>query len=832
MTEAQAAASMKRRQFLKLAAGAAFTGASASLLASCQPQDKPEDSGGGEGAAGTPAIEYDSVVRSVCSPNCVGSCGVNVFVKDDTIVKIEPGEYPDDAYRRVCLRGISNALQRVYSADRVKYPMRRVGERGAGEWERITWEEAIDTIYEKMQANIEAYGPTSNAFFGMSGNYGTTSQKIDGMMAATYDATSFSNLGIMADNAATMGFYSPLGVFQEANCWDDLIGSKTIMMFGCNYAESLLNDMHFVFDAQEAGASLVVVDPRFSRTAAKADWWVPIRPGTDAALAMGMMNHIVGIGAHDEAYIRAYSTGAFLVDTATGKFARSGENYLVWDESAGAAVPIAALPAGVKPTYPSVACAGDIPDECVVPETAALYGEFAVEADGASVTAKPAFQLIVESLEPYTPEAASAICEVPAEDIVRLAEMYVNEGPCSLRVSQGLNRYYNGCTPFRALIQLAAITGNIGKEHANINWANGTLIRFPAALSPEMATPYPGHKAQAMYGTRWIDQVSTQQPWPIKLLWTHIYGWGTQGPDWNRVVNEALPNLDFLIVSEQVMTDAALYADLVLPVTSYYEEPFDIIGSWTSMHLQVREQAISQQWEAKTDYQVAQMLAERFGILEDTLWALEPKELLRTYAVEGSLIPEFNTMDFDELVEKKVLEANFPEHHIAFKDLRFPTASGKIELYVESLSDFGEATATFYEPVESNRSEKAATYPLTFMNTHSAFSTHSQHTILPWINELAPEPRLEISPTDADARGIKTGDLVEVFNDRGSYQVKALVTPQMKPGCLNQFQGWWSRHFPEGHYSTLLHMTFNPAQDAVIESNFSPYDTLVDVRLV
>lgn len=643
---------MKRRQFLTAAAGIVAAGATASVLTSCAPAAKKDESE--RKPVGTGQPEYDKIARSVCAPNCVGSCGINAYVKDDTIVKIEPAEFPDNRYRRMCLRGVSNAMQRVYSPDRIKYPMKRVGERGSGEFERISWEAAIDLIHEKMQKNIDTYGPTANAFLGMTGNYGVFPQIIDGLLASTYDATQFTNFGIMGDNGCNMGFLPPLGVQQDSSSWEDLIGSKAIIMFGCNYAETNMQEMHFIFDAQESGSKLVVVDPRFSRTAAKADWWIPLRPGTDAALVMGMMSYIVAQEKHDKAYLRTYTNGAFLVDVATKKLVRDGKDYLVWDEKAGKAVPIAALSDDLKPAYPSVKVTGDVPESAKVPQTAALQGSYSVVVGGATIEAKPAFQLIVDSLAEYTPELASAICEVPADDIVKLAELYVNETPASLRVSQGTNRYWNGHLPTRALIQLAGITGNIGKPHANINWAGGSLMRILFSLAPTAVTPRPGHKASPLPGSQWYDIVAHQKPYPVKMLWTHNYGWGTQGPDRNRMIKEVFPQLDFIVVSEQVMTPGACYADLVLPVTSYYEEPFELLTSWSNMYVQVREQAITQQWEAKTDYQVAQMLAEKFGILEETEWKLDIEEYARKHIIGESVAPEFSSIDFDELMKKRL----------------------------------------------------------------------------------------------------------------------------------------------------------------------------------
>lgn len=204
---------INRRSFLKLSGSVAAAAAIPQVLTACSPSGK-DDSKKSENAVGTAQPEYDKIGRCTCAPNCVGSCGINAFVKDDTIIKVEPADFPDTNYNRICLCGISNAMQRVYSPDRVKYPMKRVEgtERGAGEWERISWEEAIDLIHEKMTTNIEKYGSTSNSWITMVGNYGIVPQCFSAMMANTYDGTQWTNFGIMGDLGCNMGWIPTMGI--------------------------------------------------------------------------------------------------------------------------------------------------------------------------------------------------------------------------------------------------------------------------------------------------------------------------------------------------------------------------------------------------------------------------------------------------------------------------------------------------------------------------------------------------------------------------------------------------------------------------------------------
>lgn len=798
-----------RRGFLKASA----VGATALALPGCTKVFSP---------APTPVVEEEEivkkvvdpyegakVVRTVCAPNCTNSCAHNVFVKDDRIVKVEPGEFPNPEYNRICLKGISSAMQRTYSPDRVKYPMKRVGERGEGKWEQISWDQALTEITDKHKEIAEKYGPAANSFMNMTGDYGAHIQGIAGRVANTVGGTHISNLGIMGDLASNIAYLPTLGVLQEGHSWEDLRGAKVIIVFGGNFAETALNDYHFIADALEAGAKLIVIDPRYSRTAAKADWWIPIRPGTDAALALGMMNVIINENLQDDDAIRNYTTGPLLIRKDTGKLIRekdlggSSEDTVVWDLSSNKAA---------------------VSKDATNP---ALTGSYIVEIEGKQVECMPTHQQLLDTVAEYTPEKASEICEVPAEDIRKLAMMYAQESPAAIKITQGTQRYYQGHLTFRAVIALGAICGNIGKRHAGVSWAGGTLFKIIGGLPPEWSAPNPNVELKSLPGTQLYDFIPSGNPWPVKSLWTAGYNMGTQAPLLDKLINEVFPALELIVISEQIMTSQTNYADYVLPVTSWYEEECDLVGSWSNLYLQFRKQAIKPMWEAKMDWDIFKEYVTRMGFGE--YWTMTAQESAE-YIVKNSPDPIINGTNIEELREKGVAWANQPADFVPFEDKKFNTPTGRIEIYQDSLTEFGEALPVFKEPFESNRREIAKKYPLVFLNVHSVYTTHSQHVDLPWMKEVNPEPRLEICPTDAAARNLQDGDTVEVFNDRGRFKVKVLITENLKPGILNMYQGWWPKHFVEGHYGSLLHMELNPAQDAVIETNFAPYDNLVEVR--
>jgi molybdopterin-containing oxidoreductase family molybdopterin binding subunit len=338
----------------------------------------------------------------------------------------------------------------------------------------------------------------------------------------------------------------------------------------------------------------------------------------------------------------------------------------------------------------------------------------------------------------------------------------------------------------------------------------------------------PGNKAGKLYpGTKIYDIIPSGKPYPIKSLWTLQYGLGTQMPRRNKFIKEVLPHLELFVVTEQVMTHAAKFADIVLPCVSYYEEEADLVGSWNNWWLQYRKQAIQPLWEAKSDWNIFKGLCQKMGIGAD--WQMTAEECCK-YILENAVDPIFNGISWNDLKHNGVVRALIDDPHIPFKDLRFPTPSGKIELYTESLKEFGQEVPVFIEPLESNRKSKAKEYPLTIMNVHHVNSAHSQHTILPWICEIASEPYLKMHPKDAAVRNIKDGDVVNVYNDRGNFKVKVDITESIKAGVLSLCEGWWPEHFVEGHFSDITHMTINQVQDAIIETNYAFNDNLVEVK--
>lgn len=760
------------------------------------------------GQAGTsPGREVpDRVVRTVCSPNCSGTCGINAFVKDDRIIKIEPAAFPEPGFERICIKGIAMAMQRIHHPDRLTHPLLRTGERGAGQWRKISWEEAFAYLADRLDGIRREHGARANAWMTMSGNYGFKATTAPERIANCLGGTTFTHGGMMGDLSCAMGYLPTLGVGSTANDLADLPKASHVFIFGRNPADTDHSEMRFLFDAMEAGVRLTVIDPRFSRTAAKADSWVAPRPGTDAALVLGMISHIIERKLLDTGFILAHTNAPFLVNVASGALVRGGE--LGWRDPAGYVV----WQDGPRP-------AGEA-------GTPLLRGEFELQAaDGGVRICRPAFEFMLAAWSAYSVEQAAQICELEPAQIRALADDYAGAERPWLWAGAGPQRYHHGHLAHRAYVTLGALCGNIGKPYAGVNCLDGAHMRL--SFNPPREWTNPGGKSgHSQPGVHMQEIIRTGEPWPIKSLWLSSYGFATQSPNFRRFVADSLPQLDLFVVTEQMMTPAAQYADIVLPCVSYYEEELDLVAGGEHWYLQLRQRAISPVGESRNDYEIFKGVCEAMGEGDD--WQMSNEEVCR-FVLEHHVDPAINGIDWDTLRRELVAEVRLPRPYVPLGDLHFPTPSGRIELYTEGLREHGEAVAIFREPLEGNRSELASRYPLTLLSHKHVHSAHSTHMMLPWIREMVPEPLLDIHPEDAAARGLADGDWAQVCNDRGAFELRVSVTPGIKRGTVSVPQGFWQGSFRKGHHAELGHIVTNAVQEAVIETNYPVWDIAVQV---
>jgi len=748
--------------------------------------------------------ENIKLVRTVCPAHCgIDACGILAHVKDGRVVKVEPAEFPDPNYRRICLRGLSS-LDITYHKDRLKHPMKRVGKRGEGKFERISWDEALDTIADKFKAIAAEHGWPSIGWVLGGPGAGTTKFGAYLRLASLTQSTRVSAWGY-GDAGLPCGSRVIFGTqFPYALLFGGMLAGKAkpdvVVVWGANPGESQpLNLMRPIMDAKAKGARLAVIDPRFTVTASKADAYLGVRPGTDSALALGLMQVIFQKELHDGPFILRHSTGPYLVRSDTGKYLRGRDlgldeeqEYIVWDT------------ASQKPALRRA--------EGIAP---AIGGTYTVN----DIECKTAFELLKELCAAYTPQKTSEITGVAPDLIVSLAERIGSARETTFVTHMGFTRTYHGDISLRALGTVATVTGNVmatfkgGHLPAVLNWKP-----FLKAV--------PDKPSYSRLGILQLyDAIISGKPYPVKAVWFSFINFLNQCAHSGKIEKEVFANLDFIVDTELFMTPTARYADILLPVCSFLE--FSDLVPHPYPYIQYQQKAMEPLYESRSDADIAAGLAERLGFAEYFAGGEEGfVDLLL-----DSKDPSMEGITREKLIQGAMPVNAIPDMDQAF-DIPFSTPSGKIEIYSEGLVEDGQALPFQLDPLESPIPGKKTKYPLAFVQGHSRFRTHSMFANVNSLLEMNPEPLVEINPRDAGERGICDGDPVVVYNDRARTTLKAAVSEGVGPGVVNIMQGWWIDQFAEGSVNHLTHDVINPVQEKIYEPNMHMNDVAVEVEKV
>jgi molybdopterin-containing oxidoreductase family molybdopterin binding subunit len=540
---------------------------------------------------------------------------------------------------------------------------------------------------------------------------------------------------------------------------------------------------------KKEGCRLIVIDPRLTTTASRADEYIPIRPGTDGALALAMIHVVLEQGLQDEGFIVENTVGPLLVRSDNGLFLResnliqdgSEQRFMVFDKDTGRAQP------------------WDTPGV-----TPALTGDYSI----GGTECRPAYQLLADMVKEYSPEKVSEITDVPRQVIRRLATSYATQKPSCIYRGMGMQRSFYADLAWRAINTLAAITGNI-----NLKRPSGFVLNTRSLFLP--GGPYKRIPILMLY-----DAIAKGEPLTIKALWFAAENFVNQLPNTNRIINELFPRLELIVVSDFFMTATAKYADYVLPASSFYECADVHITSAQNIYLQLQQKVIEPLYESKSDFQIAAELGRRMGFGE--YFDKSEEGYIEELLTSGH--PTMEGITLEKLRECPVAPKPLE------RPQEFRTPTGRIEFYVERLKSLGQELPIYLEPVESARSEKAKAYPLSLLSTHPRQRVHSCMANIPSLLRLDPEPTLEMNPVDAEPRSISNGDVVRVFNARGQVKLKAKLSQRIKPGVVDIAQGWWPEQYIEGHHNQLTHERINAAQQFIKEPNAALYDVLVEVR--
>jgi anaerobic selenocysteine-containing dehydrogenase len=694
-----------------------------------------------------------SVVHAACPHDCPDACGVLITVEDGRATKIK-GDPAHPVTRGFLCAKVAKYLDRVYSPDRVLYPMRRVGPKGPNaEWQRITWDEALEEITSRFKKITAEFGSEAILPYSFGGTLGM-------LNSASMDRRFFHRLGAsqLARNicsaAGEAGLESVLGVKLGTEP-EQFRYSRYIIAWAANIHGNNVHLWPFIAEARRQGAKLVVIDPYRTRTAACADWYLPINPGTDAALALGMMHVIIGEGLHDADYVERYTVG---------------------------------------------------------------------------------FEALRNKVREYTPERVAKWTGIAASDIVKLAREYATIHPAVIRLNYGVQRSEGGGMATRAVTMLPCITGCWKEVGGGLQMStSGAFASIGSKLKrKDLMVKALGRPARTVNMVELGKALNSLQGPPIQALFVYGSNPAATCPNHNEVIRGLQrPDL-FTVVHEQFLTDTTDYADLVLPATTFFEHK-ELQTAYGHYFLQISHRAIEPLGECRSNVEVFRALAERMGFEEECF--RESVDQMIDAALESDH-PWLRGIDRLRLereghvrlgFEKQlsVHGSQFSNFFLPFARGNFATASGKAELYSETLKAQGlDPVVHFEPPSESRHNGKAKAFPLELLARKADNFLNSTFSNLPAIQEMEEVGLLEMNAADAEARRIADGDRVRVFNRRGDIFLKARVDGAVQPGVVCA-QLHWAKLGPEGRNINVL--TSEKLTDLGNSATF--YSVLVEVEL-
>jgi Tat-targeted selenate reductase subunit YnfE len=717
----------------------------------------------------------DKVVWGACSVNCGSRCALRLHVRDEEVFWVETDNTGLDTYGdhqvRACLRGRS-IRRRINHPERLNYPMKRVGARGEGKFERISWDEALDIVSASLKQTVEKYGNEAvyiNYSSGVVGGNITRSSPYASLVARLMNCYGgfLSHYGTYSTAQIACAMPYTYGS-NDGNSTSDIENSKLVVLFGNNPAETRMSGGGITYYLEQArersNARMIVIDPRYTDTAAgREDEWIPIRPGTDAALVAGLAHVMISENLVDRPFLDKYCVGY---------------------------------------------------DENTLPANAPRNGHYKAYILGEGDDG-------VEK----TPRWASAITGIPADRIIKLAREIAGTKPAYIAQGWGPQRQANGELTSRAIAMLPILTGNVGVNGGNSGARESTytitIERMPVLENPiktqiscfswtDAITRGPEMTAKRD-GVRGKDKLDV----PIKFIWN--YAGNTiinQHSDINKThaILQDDKQCEMIVVIENFMTSSAKYADILLPDLMTVEQediiPNDYAGNMG--YLIFIQPATAPKFERKPIYWMMSEVAKRLGgdVHQAFTEGRAQREWLQ-YLYAKMLAKDPALPAYEALREMGIYKRKDPAgHFVAYKKFRedpqanpLKTPSGKIEIYSSKLADIAanwelekdetiSPLPVYASTFEGWDSPQRREFPLQLFGFHYKSRTHSTYGNID-VLQAAARQEVWINPLDAQRRGITNGDKVSVFNGRGEVRIEAKVTPRIMPGVAAMGQGAW-----------------------------------------
>ncbi len=660
------------------------------------------------------AAEGITIIHGACPHDCPDTCGVITEVVDGRAVAFYGDPTHPITQGWVCGK-VRPYLDHVYHPDRLTQPLRRVGPKGSGQFEPVSWDEAIRTIGDQWRAIIAEHGAEAILPYSYSGTLGLVQMGVASGRFWNRLGASQLERAICGD-AAQMAVEVTLGA-RHSPPYEHVAHSRVVIIWGHNPATTAPHFMPHLKAAQRTGTQVVVIDPRRTRTAKTADWHIAPLPGTDGALALAVAHVIVSEGLHDEVWLAAHTTG--------------------W----------------------------------------------------------PAYR---ERIAEFPPERAAEICGVSAEDIMALARLYAGNTPSLIKIADGVQRNHMGGQTTRAIISLPALIGQYGTRGGGLAYSTSGYLKWDSeAVNKWAECPPPGRWVNMnRLGAALLGEVADP---PIQSL--YVFGSNPVAVSPNAgLIREGMLRDDlFTVVHELFMTDTALLADIVLPATSQLEQP-DLHKAYGHTLLSYNAPAIAPLGESRSNWDVFRMLAAEMGF--DEPWLRQTTDEVIDEVLEATAVhnPALEGITRQRLMAGGSLPLAL-EQDVPFADRVFPTPSGRVELYCETLAAQGIDPLPGYSGKQDDGSVASADngrYPVDeALNLVSPAGHHFVTSSLANNRDhLRREgtPFVEIHPTDAAQRGIIDGQQVIVENGRGWCELRAIITEAVRPGVVASPKGRWSQH--------------------------------------
>ncbi len=638
----------------------------------------------------------EHTVATVCPLDCPDSCSLDVTVQDGRITAIDGSEANPVTGGYICAK-VRRFPERLYGADRLLYPAVRTGPKGAASFARVSWDEALELVAQRMLDARDRWGGEAILPYSYGGSNGLLTQD-------TSDATLFRRLG--TSRLARTVCAAPTGVANltlygkmPSVSYEDFPEARLIVLWGVNPSASGIHLIPYIQEARRRGARLIVVDPRTTQLARQADIHLPVRPGTDLPVALAIHRHLFEEGHADAAFLAAHTQGA---------------------------------------------------------------------------------ERLRERARPWTFERAAGEAGIDAGALRATAEAYADTGPALIRCGWGQERNRNGGSASMAILALPAVGGKFGVRGGGYTMSNSASWGITRSWigSPEPAT--------RVINMNHLGRVLESSDPPVKVLFVYNNNALATTPHQRKVLQGLERDDLFTVVFEQVMTDTAHYADVLLPATTFLEA-YEIARAYGPFSLRLGKPVVEPVGEARSNAEVFGALLQRVGLWRDGDATGELDEMLDVLA----RLPESIGAD---LQERGAATPPYGGRPIQFQDVWPMTPDRKVHLFSDALDAEAPAGLYGYQPDPAT-----AEFPLALI------TPASERAISSTLAELQrPEVRLLMHPDDAGARGLAEGDAVRVFNALGEVRCPVGVGAWIRPGTVSLPKGLWRKHTANGYTPNAL----------------------------